>query len=151
MAIDNFNINEFFGKFAMPSGVDRIRILELGGLLAAARAEAELFRTALRGVIECSNEHGFWNKEQVIAELALDQGVVLAQRHGEDYPIGLRFVDIVARLIAGKKFRRKSWIAGIYIRFNPNMKFVELYGKASSTKWSPYKDDFVENDWEEVE
>lgn len=65
--------------------------------------------------------------------------------------LSMRFFDILPRLIEGKKYRRQSWIANVYIMFDAAERFVTLHGRTSPTRWSPYKDDFDAEDWEEVE
>jgi hypothetical protein len=67
--------------------------------------------------------------------------VVLAQR----------FFDVLPRLLEGKKYRRQGWVANVYISFDAGEKFVTLHGRTAPTRWSPYKDDFDAEDWEEVE
>lgn len=65
-------------------------------------------------------------------------------------------------LLAGKRIRRKAWLAGIYIRSKksnippgdsllPGRNFILLGGLegVSATEWAPYLEDFFENDWEE--
>ena len=65
--------------------------------------------------------------------------------------LSLRFFDVLPRLIAGKKYRRQGWVEGIYITFDSGEKFVTLHGRTAPMRWTPYKDDFDAEDWEEVD
>jgi len=65
--------------------------------------------------------------------------------------LALRFFDVLPRLLAGKKYRRQGWVANVYITFDEGQKFVTLHGRTAPTRWTPYKDDFDAEDWEEVE
>lgn len=69
-----------------------------------------------------------------------------------DVNVGKSFFDVLPGLIGGKKYRRHSWVEGIYIEFNGGQRFVTLTNRFGvKTRWMPYRDDFDGNDWEEVE
>jgi hypothetical protein len=65
--------------------------------------------------------------------------------------LSLRFFDVLPRLLEGKKYRRQGWVENIYITFDAGQKFVTLHGRTAPMRWTPYKDDFDAEDWEEVE
>jgi len=65
--------------------------------------------------------------------------------------LAMRFIDVLPRLKVGKKYRRLVWCKGIYITFDEGVKFVTLHGRNAPMRWTPYKDDFDEEDWVEVE
>jgi hypothetical protein len=67
-----------------------------------------------------------------------------------DVMLALRWGDILQRLIDGKCYRRRAWVEGVYISFDCMSKFVTLHGRTAPARWSPYQDDFSEDDWEEV-
>ena len=43
--------------------------------------------------------------------------------------LALRWEDILQRLEAGKNYRRRAWVEGIYISFDCCSKFVTLHGR----------------------
>lgn len=119
----------FYGKLAMPV--------------------SKIYEKALQDIIDHSNVHGFWNHEQVIAEAALELG---KSKKALSFNMGLMFADVLPGLKEGKKYRRKAWVEGVFITFEPGMKFITLHGKTGiHMRWTPYQDDFDGTDWEEVE
>ncbi|MFA5053276.1 MAG: hypothetical protein WC565_04420 [Parcubacteria group bacterium] len=110
---------------------------------------ASLYAKALQDIIDHSNVHGFWNREQEIAEAALE---LAKSKKALGFNLGLMFVDVLPGLKEGKKYRRKAWVEGVFITFEPGMRFITLHGKTGiHMRWTPYQDDFDGEDWEEVQ
>lgn len=108
-----------------------------------------LYAKALQDIIDHSNVHGFWNREQEIAEAALE---LAKSKKALGFNLGLMFVDVLPGLKEGKKYRRKSWVEGVFITFESGMRFITLHGKTGiHMRWTPYQDDFDGEDWEEVQ
>ncbi|MCJ8334415.1 MAG: hypothetical protein MJH10_09275 [Epibacterium sp.] len=62
----------------------------------------------------------------------------------------MRFEEVMKGLVEGKKFRRKSWVHGVYVRFYRRRlrMFSEAHDAVNDYHVVP--EDFTENDWEIV-
>lgn len=67
----------------------------------------------------------------------------------------MNFEEAKVLMFSGKRVRRKAWKRGVSISSKDGDRFVtltvhfEVLDKDDIVKkWSPYVDDFIENDWE---